>query len=67
MDNDTGNKPRNDAALIININSIIDGSTNFSELEASYVGRYFMLTGHGYDFSILADSENIDLLGLAPL
>src|SRR3990170_4155603 len=55
-----------DAALISYINSIIDGSIHFSELEAGFVGRYFTLTGHGYDFSILSDSENIDLLGLAP-
>ena len=57
----------NDAALISYIGMILAGSDHFSDLEASYQGRYFVLTGYGYDFSILPDSRNIHLLGLAPV
>ena len=57
----------NDALLIANINAQLNGHPDFAELEAKYDGRYFELVGHGYDFAILPDSRNIDLLGLAPV
>jgi len=57
-----------DDGLLWWIQTIVSGSTHFSDIEVEQEGRYLMFTGYGYDFAILADgSENIDLLGLAPV
>ena len=57
-----------DGALLLFIKSIFLGSDHFMDVDVGQEGRYMMFTGHGYDFAILADgSENIDLLGFAPV
>ncbi|MEM4406491.1 MAG: calcium-binding protein, partial [Candidatus Methanomethylicaceae archaeon] len=61
-----------DAGLLAYIQLIFRGSKHFSDLDdhftVSQEGRYLVFTGIGYDFAILAEgSENIDLLGLAPV
>jgi len=61
-----------DAGLLAYIQLIFRGSEHFSDLDDNFTvsqeGRYLVFTGIGYDFAILSEgSENIDLLGLAPV
>ena len=58
----------NDAILIAAADGIFGGTAHFEDLELGYVGRYVTIRNDdGKDFVILATSENLDYLGLAPV